>query len=86
MVELLTPGLFLFVLWILLFNWWFNAESEDMTMLLGILFLPYSIFFALTGLPLLGLAMWEIYFIVIALGLIVTVYTLDLKFDLRHRK
>lgn len=87
MVDLLSisPGLFLFIIWILLFNWWFKSESEDMTLLLGILFLPYSIFFSLTGLPLIGIGDWQVHFIIMALGLIVTGYTLDMKYR-RNKK
>lgn len=87
-IELLsaTPEILLFILWILLFNWWFKSEGEDMTILLGILFTPYSIFFAWYALPLLGLTHWLIYFFFIAMALIVGIFCLDIKYNWRGRK
>ena len=87
-IEELTapPEILLFILWILLFHWWFKSESEDMTMLLGVIFTPFSVFFAWYALPLLGLTHWLIYFFFVAMALIVAVYCLDIKYNWTGRK
>lgn len=81
-----SPEIILLILWILLFNWWFKSESEDMTILLGILFVPYGIFFSWYALPLLNLTHWTIYFFFVAISLIVGVYCLDIKYNWRGKK
>jgi len=87
-IELLSvsPEVILLIIWILLFNWWFKSESEDMTVLLGIIFMPYSVFFCWYALPTLSLTHWMVYFFFISVGLIVITYSLDVKYKWRGKK
>lgn len=79
----ITIGLpvFLFLIWFILIYFWFYSESEDMTTLLSVIFVPYDVFFTWYALPLFNAEHFVIKLLFISIALIVSIYTIDL-----HRK
>jgi len=70
-------GGFMLLIWVFLLYLWHKSESDGMTYLLAMVFIPYDIIFVSIGLPLFNANIWIIDILFIAIALIVGAYTLD---------
>ena len=74
----LSPETFLLLIWMFLFYLWFKSESESMTYLLAIIFIPYTIFFVVHVVPVFEVD-WIFSLIFIFIAIIVGGYSIDME-------
>jgi hypothetical protein len=79
-----SPSMMIFSIWAFLFYLWHKSESDEMTMLLALLLVPYTVL-----IPILVLSSYttNVFFTLIFIGITLVIggYTLDLKYDFRRK-
>jgi len=82
----LSEQIILFILWILLFGFWFDAKTPDMNILLSIILVPYTIFFIWYALPLFGITNWIVSAVFGAIALSTMAWSIDMKVKVKKEK